>query len=871
VNPSSLLRDFAVPALNGVHLVYPERLYLLAIVAAMLVYALWQAGEARRWIAPLVRAVALGLLVLALAEPETVTHSEGATRSVVIDGSASITPAMRAFEMGLLHDQLKLRDSDPAILFAGTPIATTVGAAATALQSAAGCVSCDPQATDLELALTAVAAQPAAREGPIVLVTDGWQNRGDADAALSALRAAGIHLYVFTPPGAEAIPNVAMTQLTMPPTLDRAAAFTLGVTLNNLNAGPAAGVVQIYQNGGLIDQRQVSLAPGETRLDFAVRAEQPGLASYRASFKPANPAQDSYTQDDSLEGWIGVGAQRKILILTDSERDAYYLETAVRRSGLEPVVVTLGGGAWNGSPRGYDAIILNNVARGRLAPEAQTALVRYVADGGALAMVGGDQSFGLGGYQGSAIAQMMPVAMKPPEHRERKRALVLIIDKSGSMGRNNKLTYAKAAALTVTKTLHDADLVGVIGFDSQPFEVVPLEPVMQARPYFSQLINRLAAHGTTYLLPALEEADRTLIQSGASIKHVVILTDGETGGTAAMYYDLVSSMHHDNGTTISAIAIGREANLELLEAIAKYGGGGFYQTDSPENLPDLFLEDVNQRGGGETTMVEKSFEPYSVAPDPVLRELAGRRLPPLKGFVATDLKPGATLSMFVDSNGLRSPIMASWKYSAGRTLAMTTDASGRWSGEWVSDGIFAPIWDKIMSWMTPPTEQATAAAKFVVALGYRAGRITISLTDYSENSSGSDRPLDALVTAPDGARFETLLTPEAAGELTGSFEAPKPGTYNIVLKAPPGGTGHVFPPLAYNVTPAVSAELPQPAPNYGLLEHLASATGGRLNPSPNELAMSRPLFAQTVSLNPWLIVSAMVFLIGEALIRRLTF
>ena len=42
-------------------------------------------------------------------------------------------------------------------------------------------------------------------------------------------------------------------------------------------------------------------------------------------------------------------------------------------------------------------------------------------------------------------------------------------------------------------------------------------------------------------------------------------------------------------------------------------------------------------------MVEKDFVPYSVTPDPVLKDLAGRQLPPLKGFVATDLKPGATL------------------------------------------------------------------------------------------------------------------------------------------------------------------------------------------------------------------------------------
>ena len=866
------LRDLfillATPSLQGLRLEQPRALYLIAVVAIALAYWLWQAQGIRRWPAPIVRALTLSLFVLALADPQSVARSQGVTRPVLIDASASITPAMRDYTIALLRDQLKLRDDDPALMFGGAIVETTVGVARRTLIAPSGCGACVPEATDLGAALNALAANRAAHDGPIAMVTDGWENRGNVDAALDALRGAGIKLYVFTPPGANAIPNIAMTQLALPPALAKAESFTVGVTLNNLNAVEAAGTVQLARDGAEIDQREVRLAPGQTRIDFPVRAEAAGLTVYRAVFKPSNPALDVYTEDDALEGWVGIGAQRKVLILTDSARDASYLEAAVRQLGLQPSVVTLNGGTYDGNPKGYDAVILNNVARSRLSGGAQNALVQYVSEGGSLAMVGGDQSFGLGGYAGSGIAQIMPVVMKPPEHHERKRALILIIDKSGSMGRNDKLVYAKLAARTIAKKLNDTDLLGVIGFDVIAFDVIPLQPLGQSRAYFNQYIDRITAHGQTYLLPALQEADRTLRQSGAATKHVVILTDGETGGTASMYYDLVSTMHHEGSATVSAIAVGREANVQLLEAIAKYGGGGFYQTDSPENLPDLFLEDVKQRGGGDTTMVEKDFEPYSVRPDPVLKDIADRRIPPLKGFVATDLKPGATLSMYVSSSDRRDPILASWKYGAGKTLALTTDASGRWSGEWVRNGIFAPIWDKVIAWMTP---QTATTQKFDIALGYRAGRVTINLTDYSDNASVSNRPVDAVVTTPDGARFEAILTQAAPGELSGTFEAPKPGRYNIELKPPRGMVGYAFPPLAYTVTPAAYAEVPRPAPNYGLLEHLASATGGRLNPSPDELAIARPTFEQHASLNPWLIVTAMLLLMLEALVRRLTY
>jgi Ca-activated chloride channel family protein len=865
MNADAIANALHIP-LKGLTFARPEAFDLLVVIAILLAWWLWQAHSMMRSIAPILRALVLVLLVAALADPHSVMRSEGSARPALIDASASITAQMRAFTVNLLRNQLKLRSGDPAVIFATTPVENTIGGALATLTGANGCSSCGPSATNLEAALNQIASDADARGGPIVMVTDGWQNRGEAANAVNALRAAGIELYIFTPPGAQSIANVAMTQLILPPALAKAEPFALGVTMANLNAVPAAGTITILRNGQLLDQRTVTIAPGEARFDFPVHTESAGLVNYRAVFKPANPALDSFPEDDSLQGWVGIGAQRKVLIVTGADRDAKYLDGIVRRIGLDPTTVVAGNGGWDGSPKGYDLVVLNNVPRSRVGQAAQNALVQYVADGGSLAMVGGDQSFGLGGWQDSPIARVMPVVMKPPQRHERKRALVLIIDKSGSMGRNDKLEYAKAAALTVSKTLGDNDLISVIGFDSQPFVIIPLETVANSRPYFDELINRLKARGTTYLMPALQEAERALAQSGAAIKHVVILTDGETGGTAAMYYDLVSSMHRDGGVTISTIAVGREANLALLESISKYGGGGFYQTDSPANLPQLFLEDVRQRGG-DTTMVEKEFVPYTVSPDPVLKELAGRQLPALKGFVATDLKPGASLSVFVNSGGVRAPVVASWKFGAGKALAVTTDASGRWSAGWIENGVFGALWDKLVAWMTP---QTPTAQKFDVALGYRAGRIEIRLTDYSENLRTYGRPLDAVVRMPDGSRSDAILSQDAPGELSGSVEAVKPGNYYIQLK-PPSGSDETFPPLAYTVSPAIDAEAPRPAPNYGLLEQLASATGGRLNPAPDELATSRPHFEHTASFSSWLIVTAMILLIAEALIRRLTF
>jgi Ca-activated chloride channel homolog len=844
----------------------PEALYLLIGVGVLLAWWLVRAGALRRIIAPIMRAAMLALLVLAIAGPQRLSTSQGAAKPVLLDASASITPEMRAWTEDLVRNQLKLKSSDPAIIFGAQPVAEKLGDATAALTGAAGCAACQPGATDIAAALAKLTALGEG-DGPVVLVTDGWENQGDAAQEMAGLLAAHTELYIFTPPGASAIHDVAVTEVTTPHALANTDSFRVGVTLANLNDHPVTGTVRLFESGRLIDQRNVDLAPGSERVDFPVRSAATGLTSYRATFTASRAADDLYHENDSLQSWVGIGAKRRILIFAGSAQDTNYLAEVARRLGMEPEIVAPRDSRYNANLRNFDAVLLDNVSREQMPAATQEALTRYVGAGGALAMVGGDRSFGLGGWHGSALESIMPVIMKPPEHKERQRVLVLIIDKSGSMGRDEKLEYAKAAAREAAGTLKDNDLIEVIGFDSQPFVVVPLEPLSTARPYLGQMIDRLKARGTTYLMPALKQADRDLASSGAAIKHVVILTDGETGGTAAMYYDLVATMHREGGVTVSTIAVGNEANVRLLDSISQYGGGALYQTSSAQTLPQIILQDVGRHGGENRTMVEKEFVPQASSPDSILKGLAGRRLPAIKGYVSTQLRPGASLDAFVNRESGREPLIASTRYGAGKTLAVTTDAGGRWASPWIRDNIFSTVWDRMLEWMTPPAQNVP---KFDVAMGYREGRVEFKLTDYGADANQTLALVNARVLRADGAREDLVLSQSAPGELSGSFAAPIAGTYYIELISGANGKQRPFPPLAYTVSPAAFAELPRRRPNYDLLERLSAATGGRLNPPLAEAVMARPLFKHRVGFSQPLLAAAMLLLIAEALVRRLT-
>src|SRR5947207_15470474 len=83
----------------------------------------------------------------------------------------------------------------------------------------------------------------------------------------------------------------------------------------------------------------------------------------------------------------------------------------------------------------YDGLILSNVSSLKLTRAQMTMIRDYVRDqGGGLIMVGGEESFGLGGYYRTPIEEALPVTMEVKQKVEiPSLAVVLSIDRSGSM------------------------------------------------------------------------------------------------------------------------------------------------------------------------------------------------------------------------------------------------------------------------------------------------------------------------------------------------------------------------------------------------------------------------------------------------------
>jgi Ca-activated chloride channel family protein len=80
-------------------------------------------------------------------------------------------------------------------------------------------------------------------------------------------------------------------------------------------------------------------------------------------------------------------------------------------------------------------LVLSDVPASAFQPGAMEAVKTYVREmGGGLVMIGGEQSFGLGGYYRTPIEDSLPVKMPIKKYVEKPNlALALVIDKSGSM------------------------------------------------------------------------------------------------------------------------------------------------------------------------------------------------------------------------------------------------------------------------------------------------------------------------------------------------------------------------------------------------------------------------------------------------------
>ena len=198
-------------------------------------------------------------------------------------------------------------------------------------------------------------------------------------------------------------------------------------------------------------------------------------------------------------------------------------------------------------------------------------------------------------------------------------------------GGASKLAMAREAAIEAAGLLQPQDTLGVIAFDSAFQWVVP--PTKLSGPddvkRVQNLIGTIKPGGGTSILPPLEAAYQAAAKADAPLKHVILLTDGESNDRG--YEDLVARMKPDQ-ITLSTLAIGSDADTKLLSNLAHLGGGRYYFTERSTQIPRIASKETQILT--RNAVVEGKVAAIVAEPSPILRSISGD-LPALSGYVAT--------------------------------------------------------------------------------------------------------------------------------------------------------------------------------------------------------------------------------------------
>ncbi len=821
--------------------------------------------RAQRWLAVGLRVVLVAVLALALSRLARTTETTRVSTVFLVDVSESVTDEALADARGLVQETWDARGDNDVQLVSFARDARVVPLAdgteeIPPIERPAG----DRGAgTDLQSALQlAYGLFPPGHLRRVVLISDGGQTEGDVLAEAS--RAARFGVRLFHHPMRRGAPHeVAVRSMDLPDRIEVGEPFHVRARL--FASRPGRARVRLYQGetiNGLDGVRDVELARGDNEVEFDSIVRIAGPVTYRLSVEPGGA--DRFAANNEFETSTVVPGRPTVLYVEGARGRASYLAQALTAADYEVDVR---------NPRAiptsvrelerYDFFILSDVSADQVSLTQMDAIERYVRDlGGGFLMAGGEDAFGLGGWQGTRMEQILPVRMDSERRRDQPSlALALVIDKSGSMN-GQKIELAKDAARATAEMLGPDDYIAVVGFDSSPERVVRMQSARN-RMTILRDIGRLAARGGTNIFPAMDMAYQDLAVTRARIKHVILLTDGQSPEQGIP--ELTQAMRAE-GITVSTVGLGADVNRALLQSVANLGGGRPYFTNDPHNIPRIFMRETTTVA--RSSAVEEYFQPSVVDRADFLRGVDVRTAPFLHGYVATRMKPHP--AQLVLQSELAEPILARWRVGLGWSMAWTSDVKNRWAVEWLRWPGFSRFWAQLVREHMRQRRRQTLD----MAADVRDGEARVVV----DAIGGDDSFLNGLdstvkVVGPMGApraqreEREVALRQTAPGRYEASLPLERFGSF--VLTAEHRRDGDLVAESQAQIANPYPREYMTLEPDLSLLNRAAEVTGGGAEPSPDALFDPRgEKITHHEELWPTLLLVALGLFLLDLLLRR---
>lgn len=633
-----------------------------------------------------VRLCLLGLFIALLAEPRSVRSTDRLSVVFALDNSDSI--GRNASERGAefiakVVNEKPDKDEAGLVTFAANAAVELPPRESFPLEGGSIILNSriSPDATNIEQSLSLAAAMlPEDTRGRIVLISDGAETAGNLKPVVDDLKRRGISVDVL-PITYTYDKEVWIERLELPQRVQLNERYEASVVVSSLK--PGKGRLKLTENGQLIADSPIEYKEGKNRYDLPMELKTPGYLEYQATIEPEK-GEDNLVQNNRADGYLYIEGKGKVLLVTDpsgTDEEWKALRDSLKRAEREVEVTP----ALN-VPRDalsllpYDCIILCNVERFSLDESQLQAMHDAVFnEGTGLMMVGGNRSFGPGGYHKTVIEDALPVSMDVTNKKVLPKGALAIILHTCEFPEGN--TWAKRITKEAIKVLSARDEIGVIDYEGGEQWVIKLGDVGEYEQMATK-INAAEPGDMPAFAPTMELGLKALIESDAASKHMIIISDGDPVPPPG---DLLKKFATEQ-ITISTVSIFPHGGQEvaIMRSIADLTGGRYYFPDDPNKLPTIFFKEAktlkrNLLFKGDV-VVQQGFV------SPVMRGIDS--IPHLDGYVLTSLKetglPEEILYTQPDGDQINDPILAVWRYGLGTTCAYTADFSSFLGKNWVN-------------------------------------------------------------------------------------------------------------------------------------------------------------------------------------------
>ena len=706
--------------------------------------------------------------------------------------------------------------------------------------------------TNLADAIEAAAGyMPPGYVPQIVLLTDGNQTDGNAIAAASRSR-----IPVTTVPlPARAEPEVLVSEVNVPAEVREGEPFFVDVTIHSSHDDE--GLVEVFRGDHRVISETRTLKTGANRFRFQQSIDRDRMAAFKV--RVSGLKKDTLLDNNADAGLVYATGKPRILII-ESDPDlirelAYALEDEGIQVDVRPpqgMPDTLAG------LQNYELLILSNVPATALTRQQMEITRIWVQElGGGFMMLGGEQSFGLGGYYKSPLEEILPVRSDFEKEKEKPSlGMVLVIDRSGSMD-GDPLEMAKSAARSAVELLGNRDQVAVLAFDDQTYVISEMQSASN-KGKISDEISRIESGGGTSMYPAMEMSFEILNSTAAKLKHVIMLTDGvsNTGDFEGMAQQMLSAK-----ITVSTVALGGEAT-ELLETIARIGKGRYYLAEDASQVPQIFAKETVT--ASKSAIDEEPFVPQVIRATHALQDIDIESAPFLLGYVMTRPKPTSEVILATEKG---DPLLVWWRYGLGMTAAFTSDAKSRWAAEWLTWPGYGKFWTQVVR----QTMRKSDTRGIQVTVSRDGGQAEVSVDAVNEIGQFlNNAEVEFTMINPQLRREKSMMKQAAPGRYVANFTTLQPGAYNFEIAVKQGD--QVSDRESRGLIVGYSDELRIQPTNEALLKEVADISGGLFNPKPERL-FDRPnqWAIRPTPLWSWLLSIAAFLLVLDVALRRIDF